>query len=391
MNHNHANAHGRRRAPALDTKLLKESFAAVAPRAAELAEFFYAEVFYRGGPDVIDMFPPVMTAQRDRLLGALVKIVSQVDDLEALSGFLSGLGRDHRKFAVAPEHYDVVGAALLSTLEHFAGAAWTPELKATWAGAYALIAEVMKAGADADRDSPPWWDATVVSREMRGPDVAVIRARLARPMKWEPGQSVAVQFPERAPRTWRFYSPANVADEAGTLVLHVKAEDGGLLSTALALHAGPEAVLRLGPPVGNLKLDTASGRDILLIAGSTGLAPLLAIVEEVASRPRAPAVDLFFGARAPEGLYDLPALEKMAAQHDWLTVEHAVTAGPEATPGYTGGHGSIVDVATSRGGWPDRDAYVCGSSPMVQAATSRLRSLGMPGSQVHAEDFGWEG
>ena len=124
----------------MDTKLLKDSFALVAPRGAELVRFFYAEVFYRGGPDVIDMFPPGMSAQRDRLLGALVKIVSEVDDLDALSAFLAGLGRDHRKFAVAPEHYDVVGAALLATLQHFAGEAWTPELRETWAGAYALIA-----------------------------------------------------------------------------------------------------------------------------------------------------------------------------------------------------------------------------------------------------------
>ena len=81
---------------------------------------------------------------------ALVKIVTEVDDLEALSAFLTGLGRDHRKFAVAPEHYDVVGAALLATLEHFAGEAWTPELAADWKEAYQLIGSVMSRAAVAD-------------------------------------------------------------------------------------------------------------------------------------------------------------------------------------------------------------------------------------------------
>jgi NAD(P)H-flavin reductase len=336
------------------------------------------------------MFPATMTAQRDRLLGALVRIVTDVEDLERLSTYLTALGRDHRKFAVNPEHYDVVGAALLATLEHFAGDAWTPELKATWAGAYALIAEVMKAGAEADKDSPPWWDAVVTFKEMRGPDIAVIRTRLAQPMKYVAGQSVAVQFPEHAPRTWRFYSPANAPD-GNLAVFHVKVEDGGTLSTALALHAAPGARLQLGPPVGNLKLDTTSERDILLIAGSTGLAPLEAILEEAALRLQPPAVDLFFGARTPADLYDLPQLEKLAAQHEWLTVVHAVTADPEETPGYTGEHGNIVDVAAGRGDWQQRDAYVCGSTPMVLAAADRLQSLGMPKSQVHTEDFGWEG
>lgn len=375
----------------MDTKLLKDSFALVAPQAAELAEFFYAEVFWRGGQEVIDMFPPLMTGQRDRLVAALVRIVTDVDDLEALSTYLTGLGRDHRKFDVKPEHYDVVGQALLATLEHFAGDAWTPELKETWAGAYALIAEVMKAGADKDSSSPPWWEAVVTSREMRGPDIAVIRTRLMQPMSYQAGQSVAVQFPRRVPRTWRFYSPANAPGKGNSVTFHVKVEDGGALSTALALHASPSDVLRLGPPVGSLQLDETSGRDILLVAGSTGLAPLLSILETVASRPSPPAVDLFFGAKVPGDLYELPLLEKLESQHDWLTVVHAVTAGEEETPGYPGEHGSIVDVAAGRGDWLDRDVYVCGSTPMVRAAKNRLAALGIPGEQVHAEDFGWEG
>lgn len=375
----------------MDTKLLKDSFTLVAPRAADLAKYFYAEVFYRGGPEVMDMFPPSMTAQRDRLLAALVQIITNVDDLEKLGEFLTGLGRDHRKFAVRPEHYDVVGQALLATLAEFAGDAWTPEVRETWAGAYALIAKVMQDGAAADSSSPPWWDGVVTSREMRSPDVAVIRVRLAQPMDYAPGQSVAVQFPARAPRVWRFYSPAGPPGTTGIVTFHVKIEDGGMLSTALGLGAAPGDRLLIGPPVGNLKLDTASERDILLVAGSTGLAPLLAIIEEVSARPRVPAVHLFFGARTPEDLYLLPELEKLAAGHDWLTLTHAVSAGPEDTPGYPGEHGSIVDVAAGQGNWAGHDAYICGSSPMVQAAAGRLLALGMPGEHVHIEDFGWEG
>lgn len=375
----------------MDTRLLKETFAALAPRGAELVEFFYADLFYRGGPEVIGMFPPVMGAQRDRLLGALVRVVSDVDDLEKLGAYLAGLGRDHRKFAVRPEHYDLVGQALLATLGHFAGDAWTEEAATTWAGAYALVAQVMQQGADGD-GGPAWWDATVVSSEMRGPDVAVIRARMSAPMDYAPGQSVAVQFPARVPRVWRFYSPANAADKDGFVTFHVKAEDGGLLSGALALHAEPGSELRLGPPVGSLRLDEGSARDLLLIAGSTGLAPLMAILEAVAGRPQPPAVSLFFGARDPDGLYELPALEKLAARHDWLTVAHAVSAGPQTSPDYAGGRGSIVDVmAGQQGDWPARDAYVCGSTPMVRAARSRLTALGTPAEQVHIEDFGWEG
>jgi NAD(P)H-flavin reductase len=374
----------------VDTRLLKDSFALVAPRAAELAEYFYAQVFYRGGPDVQDMFPPLMTAQRDRLLAALTQIVTDVDNLEGLSTYLAGLGRDHRKFAVRPEHYDVVGQALLASLSHFAGDAWTPELHGTWAAAYALVAKVMQEGAERDKDSPPWWDAVVTGRELRGSDVAVISVRTEQPLDYLAGQSVAVQYPERMARVWRFYSPANAPDGTGELTFHVKAEAGGLLSTVLAMSAEPGDKLRLGPPVGNLKLAPEANRDMVLLAGSTGLAPLLAILEEVAARPAPPAAHLFFGARDPGGLYARPELEKLAG-YDWLTVTHTVSQPPDDAPGYEGEHGSVVDVMARHGSWDGRDAYACGSTAMTRAAQGRLRALGVPAERVHVENFGWEG
>lgn len=374
----------------MDTTPLKESFAALAPRGTELAEYFYAQLFYRGGIEVSDMFPPGMTAQRDRLLGALVQIVTDIDDLDRLAGFLAGLGRDHRKFGVRPEHYDLVGQALLASLEHFAGDLWTPEVKGSWAAAYSLAAGVMQEGAKRDAGSPPWWDATVVSREMRSPDVAVIKVRVKQSLTWAPGQSVAVQFPGAAPRVWRFYSPANTPRASGLVEFHVKSEDGGLLSTALTVRAVPGDQLRLGPPVGNLKIDRGSPRDTLLVAGSTGLAPLLAILEEVAEQPEPPAAHLFFGARTPEDLYALPALEKLEGENNWLTLTHAVSAPEADTAGYGGQHGSIVDVMAAEGDWAGRDAYVCGSAAMARTARVRLADLGIPAERIHVEDFGWK-
>jgi NAD(P)H-flavin reductase len=101
-----------------------------------------------------------------------------------------------------------------------------------------------------------------------------------------------------------------------------------------------------------------------------------------------PRVRLFFGAHTPEGLYDLPDLEKMAAQFGWLSVTHAVS-GDAGDPGYAGERGTVVDVVSRHGPWQGHDAYVCGSTAMVQATTDRLASLGVPRDQIHVEDFGW--
>ena len=93
---------------------------------------------------------------------------------------------------------------------------------------------------------------------------------------------------------------------------------------------------------------------------------------------------LFFGARTADGLYDLPSLEKMAADHPWLTVVPAVSAGP--FPGHTGALPSLV---ADYGDWSGQDAYLAGPTEMVQDTASRLAAAGMPVDQIHVEDFGW--
>lgn len=374
----------------MDTALLKTSFQAVAGQAEEVVEYFYAHLFATGGQEVIDMFPPLMVTQRDRLLRALVQIVTSVDDLDILASYLGDLGRDHRKYNVRPEHFGLVGASLLATLAQYAGEDWTPEVAETWRGAYALISQVMIQALTTQDGTPHWWEGVVTAKEQPCYDIAKLSVRLLQPMAWVPGQSVAVMFEDR-PRIWRYLTPANAPRPTREMELHVKVVPGGLLSAALALEAEPGSRLRLGPPLGALQLDETSRRNILMVAGSTGLAPMLAMIDRLAARQDPPDVQLFFGAREPDGLYELDRLLKLVGELDWLALTHAVSGPPQETGNYDGEHGSIVDIAAHSGPWGDRDAYICGSSAMVQATRGRLVALGTPESQIHIEDFGWEG
>jgi len=179
---------------------------------------------------------------------------------------------------------------------------------------------------------------------------------------------------------------ANAPRRDGLLEFHIRLIDGGAVSMALTSAAIADTELRLGPPVGALTLsDPVSGRDLLLIAGSTGLAPLKAILDQVAALEQPPRVHLFFGARTADGLYDLDSLEKMAAQYQWLTITPAVSAGSR----FVGETGSLPDVVARHGDWSTRDAYLAGPTEMVQEAVARLASAGMAQDQIHIEDFGW--
>jgi NAD(P)H-flavin reductase/hemoglobin-like flavoprotein len=368
----------------MDELRLKESFARVAACGDEVPLFFYSHLFL-GHPEVRDMFPVSMAGQRDKLLDALGRIVADVSNLDALVPFLQGLGRDHRKFGTVADHYPAVGASLLATLAHFNGTAWTDDLARDWTEAYTVVAQVMtEAAAEDEAQNPPWWGATVVGHERRTTDIAVLRLAPDVPLRYVPGQSVAVEC-EARPRLWRFYSMANAPRQDGTIDFHVRVIDGGPVSTALARRVTVGSRLRLGPPVGTLTLDSASRRNVVLAAGSTGLAPLKAIIEQIADHADPPQVHLVFGARTAAQLYDLADLEKMARQWPWLTVTAAVSA----EPGYRGETGTVADVIGRRVRLTDQDAYICGSSAMVTATVDRLQSLGMPQDRIYVEDFGW--
>lgn len=392
--------------PGINPKVLKDSLAAVADSGPEVVEYFYGRLFAvaaaRQQPEVIRMFPLLMDYQRDRLLNALVSIVSMAAEgnMSALTSYLEDAGHDHRMISgLKPAHFGPVGEALLATLAQFAGPAWTPETAETWGAAYDLIAEVMIKAME-DDGSPRWWDATVSSSRMLSPGVLGITVQLDQPAQWLPGQSVKAEItrPENAaPAVRRYLTPVNdPAPEGSTwMEFHIAVVPWGLFSGPLARRAsGPGAALRLSAPVGTLCLREGSRRNILMLAGSTGLSPMLSMISRISRWQDPPGVSLYFGARNPEELYLSRELEGMASSFSWLDVTYAVDAPPEETPGYQGRHGNVVDAALSSGqagrnsGWADHEVYACGPQPMVRAAARRLQESGLPAEQLHTETYG---
>ena len=365
----------------MDVQRLRKSFDKVASSGDEVPLFFYSHLFL-SHPETRVMFPVAMMHQRDRLFQALGHVVARVDDLDTLVPFLQQLGRDHRKFGALTAHYPAVGASLLATLEQYAAEDWTAELAADWAAAYGLVAQVMSDAARAAEDEPPFWDAEVVSHERRATDIAVLRLRTDPALRYAAGQSVTVQTDLR-PRLWRTYSVANAPTADGILELHVRARDGGPVSGALVRHVGVGSILRLGPPVGLMVLDPDSDRDLLLVGGGTGMAPLKAIVEQVVSSDVPRRVDLVVGARTARDLYDLPALRALEADHPWLAVLPVVSEDET----FGGERGTVVDAVTRRGPWGNRDVYVSGSRAMVGATVDALLRSRVPQQRIKVEVF----
>ncbi|MFD7134252.1 globin domain-containing protein [Streptomyces sp. NPDC059894] len=361
--------------------LIRASVSVVEPFAAEMTVYFYAILFARY-PEVRSLFPQTMDAQRDRLLRALLRIVDLVDDPEGLVRFCGHLGRDHRKFGTLSAHYPAVGECLLASLAHYAGPAWTADIAAAWTKAYGAVADVMISAAEQDEAvRPAVWPATVVHRVARGHGIVEITVHPHMPYEYAAGQYVGVETPWW-PKLWRYYSPANAPREDGTLTFHVRAVPGGAVSGALVHRAAVGDVIRLGPPRGDMVLDAATYSDLLLVAGGTGLAPIRALVEEVARRGGRHQVDLFLGARTSAELYGVDDMLRMAQRHHWLSIRGAVSQ--EYIPGI---RGSLPEVLAEYGPWYQHDVYLSGPAQMVVAATKALAQGGTSRDRIHHDPF----
>jgi nitric oxide dioxygenase len=125
---------------------VQTSFARVAPIAETAAELFYGRLF-EIAPDVQPFFKGDMTEQGRKLMATLGTVVAGLDRLEEIVPVAGKLAVAHVKWGVKPEHYPIVGAALLWTLEKGLGEGFTPEVKDAWATAYGTLSGAMIAAA----------------------------------------------------------------------------------------------------------------------------------------------------------------------------------------------------------------------------------------------------
>jgi hemoglobin-like flavoprotein len=127
-------------------QLVQKTWVMVVPIADTAAELFYGRLFELE-PEYRKMFKNDMTEQGKKLMKTINIAVEALDDVEPLVPVLKQMGADHAGYGVQERDYNVVGAALLWTLEKGLGDAFTDEVKNAWGAVYELLASVMKEGA----------------------------------------------------------------------------------------------------------------------------------------------------------------------------------------------------------------------------------------------------
>lgn len=242
------------------------------------------------------------------------------------------------------------------------------------------------------------WNAEVVQYHRLRNDLAVIRL-VGDAIPFDAGQSLHVTVPQN-PRSSRRYSPALPPSLDGKLEFHVRAVPAGWVSGSIVNETRPGDVWQFDDPRGDLSVDD-SGRDVVMIAGGTGLAPLRAIILDLSRRPSPPNVTLYVGGRTPRDLYAADLLWILASELPWLTVVPVVDQlnDPWAPDRWHDGireetpdvpvfgpehcwEGSLADVIGVQEPLLDHQVLVCGSPGMEAATVAALVANGTPADAI---------
>ncbi|MDB4893465.1 MAG: oxidoreductase FAD/NAD(P)-binding domain protein [Gemmatimonadetes bacterium] len=159
------------------------------------------------------------------------------------------------------------------------------------------------------------------------------------------------------------------------------------------LHAGDQFELR--GPLGNFVWDVGDGGPLLLVAGGSGIVPLMAmlrhraaVLTDAAARRALPA-RLLYSSRREDEIIFRAELERLAAHDHSLRVTHTITRKP--APGWKGALGRIDRTMLATVAWPPADRpriYICGPSPLVTFVETELKALGHDPDLIRIERFG---
>lgn len=195
-----------------------------------------------------------------------------------------------------------------------------------------------------------------------------------------PGQYVNITVP--GTDETRSYSFSSAPDDK-QLTFLVKLTPGGLMSGYLAERAKIGDELTFTGPNGSFFLREAE-RPLLLLAGGTGLAPILSIVRAMRAAGSTRPVHLVYGVSTDDDLVETETLAELAAQVEGLTWDHCV-----ADPGSSAPNKGYVTTLVRDDHLYDGDVavYLCGPPPMVEAVRTYFADAGVEPTGFYYEKF----
>ena len=195
-----------------------------------------------------------------------------------------------------------------------------------------------------------------------------------------PGQYVNIAVPGTDQTRSYSFSNAPLDDRLGFLV---KLTPGGAMSDYLSQRASVGDTISFTGPNGSFFL-RETDRPVLLLAGGTGLAPVLSMLRTMRDGPSGRKAHLIYGVSTDEDLVALDQIEEIASALDGFTWDHCVSD-PRSTAEHKGYVTGLIEPTHLHDG--DAALYLCGPPPMVEAVRSHVTKAGIEPTGFYYEKF----
>ncbi|MFJ3230137.1 globin domain-containing protein [Streptomyces sp. NPDC086787] len=387
---------------------VRATLPAVGAAIGEITARFYDGLFAAHPELLRDLFNRGNQAagtQRQALAGSIAAFATHLVEHpdRRPDAMLARIAHKHASLGIRPEQYEVVHRHLFTAIAAVLGDAVTPGVAAAWTEVYWLMANALTAVEKRLREEAAtdagWREWEVVERIPETSDVTTFRLRPADggPVRdFRAGQYVSVRtvLPDGA-RQIRQYSLSG-APGASVRQISVKRVPGGADGSTPQgevsnhLHACVEVgdVLELSAPCGDLVLDDAHDRPLLLASAGIGVTPMVAMLAQLALNGHRAPVTVVHGDRSPahHALRDdhemyAAKLPDAAVHFFYEQYEHSEHA---ALPGGRPGRVDLAAVPVP----PGTRAYLCGPLPFMRAVRAQLIGKGVAPADIHYEVFG---
>ncbi len=235
-----------------------------------------------------------------------------------------------------------------------------------------------------------WQIATVKAIKQETPTVKTFTLTLPDWMQHKAGQHYDIRL--TAPDGYeaqRSYSIASPPEQTGEVDLTVERLEDGEVSSYMHEVLIPGDLLELRGPIGGYFVwETTFGGPLMLIAGGSGIVPLMAMVRHRAATGSTVPTRLLYSSRTFEDVIYRDELDQLTAANGTLEVFHTLTRSHPA--GWTG-YGRRIDQAMlTEVAAPlnSPQVYVCGPTPLVEAVANSLVQIGIGSTQIRTERFG---
>ena len=236
-----------------------------------------------------------------------------------------------------------------------------------------------------------WQVATITALHDETPRVTTLSLMLSAWPGHRPGQHVDIRLTaEDGYQAQRSYSIASAPTRQSVIDLTIERVDDGEVSPFLLDEAAVGDRFEIRGPIGGYFVwDGAAADPLLLVAGGSGIVPLMAMIRHRSQTGGAVPCTLLYSARTAEDIIYADELRRIGGRDDGLRVALALTrTQPTGWTGYSRRIDMRMLGEVLEGTGRMAQAFVCGPTPLVESVATGLVNLGLRPSQVRTERFG---